>query len=339
MDVKEHIDPVAAVEGLLSEMLQKAFQDDGLRQHLRLSQISQGSTVCGYPRWYLWLEDKEGVYSLTIEEGQVLRSVRLQPPGKTVESFIPVSALIVVRYFPDAQEEVFDSLSCFEQIARMSSAFDCTGTPTFEGGREIDHSYYVTGQIEVVMYASPAEADFFCSAPERWRDHRLDGLSFPDEHGEAQQMVRPGEVDRDFPGWDITLHVFQKMISLFCSLTGQIPCGVGFSTKPSVHFEIDTDQAVFAVPDPAITDCRFGVSFLDDLDKMRKVERDRIFKKMLSADEYHFDGIWQQKSDIPFFLICDDWWTITKMHRHTCSDHLCSCYKDEKDSRGNEING
>lgn len=333
MDIKEHLDPVATVEGLLSELFQKTFQNDGLRHHLGLSQISQGSTAHGYPLWYLWLADRKGAYSLSIEDGQILSSNSHHIPLDTLGSFTPVSGQIIVRYFPDIQEDVFDSLSCFEQIVRMSASFDSTGTPTFEGGREMAHGFYVAGQVEVVIYGPQSEADFFCSAPERWCDYRPDGLALQDEHGGSHQIVNPGEIDRDFPGWELTLHLFHKVIASFCSLTGQVPHKIGFATKPSVCFEIDTDQIVTSVADPGITDCRMGVSFVDHFERTGGEFRDQAFKEMLFSDEYHSAGMWRQREDVPSSLRYEDWWTIIDKHWHTCSDPVCSCYKDEKDLR------
>ena len=66
MSVTTHIDSIASVETLLNEMFQHVFQNDGAREHLGFSNISQVFSSDGFPGWYLWFSKIKGAYYIGI---------------------------------------------------------------------------------------------------------------------------------------------------------------------------------------------------------------------------------------------------------------------------------
>jgi len=325
MTVARHIDPLISFETLLFELFQRVFQNDAARRHFGFSQISQVTTPDGLPAWYLWFSDKPGAYSLSVTEGHrvpEMSGVSGRDDGDAL------AARLLIRYFPDTEDESFDSLSTFEQIFRLGPSFDSTGTPSFEGGRAMHDSFFVAGYMDILIHSSKADVDFFCTAPDRWRDYRLDGLTLTDDKGKSRQVVSPGAVDRDFPGWDLSFFIFDKIISSFCFVSGQAPRRAGAASRPFVHYEIDGEQRVNAVHDTAITEHSFGVSFPNGAGYDLLKERYASFAERFDAPEYALVGMWEEPDDVPAQWRRPEWWTIRTTHFHADPDHVCSCYTD-----------
>ncbi|MDI6616196.1 MAG: hypothetical protein QME27_05735 [Syntrophaceae bacterium] len=325
MTVARHIDPLISFETLLFELFQTVFQNDAARRHFGFSQISQVTTPDGLPAWYLWFSDKPGAYSLTVTEGHRVPGMS-EVSGR--DDGDALAARLLIRYFPDTEDESFDSLSTFEQIFRMGPSFDTTGTPSFEGGRAMHDSFFVAGYMDILIHSSKADVDFFCTAPDRWLDYRLDGLTLTDDKGKSRQVVSPGAVDRNFPGWAHSFFIFDKIISSFCFVSGQAPRRTGAASRPFVHYEIDSEQHVNAVYDPDITEHAFGVSFPNGAGQALLKERYASFAERFDAPEYALVGMWEGPDDIPAQWRRPEWWTIRTTHFHADPDHVCSCYTD-----------
>ncbi len=325
MTVARHIDPLISFETLLFELFQTVFQNDAARRHFGFSQISQVTTPDGLPAWYLWFSDKPGAYSLAVTEGHRVPGMS-EVSGR--DDGDALAARLLIRYFPDTEDESFDSLSTFEQIFRMGPSFDSTGTPSFEGGRAMHDSFFVAGYMDMLIHSSKADVDFFCLAPDRWRDYRTDGLTLTDDKGKSRQVVSPGAVDRDFPGWDLSFFIFDKIISSFSFVSGQAPRRAGAASRPFVHYEIDGEQRVNAVHDPDITEHAFGVSFPNSAGQDIVKERYAFFAERFDAPEYALIGMWEGPDDVPAQWRRPEWWTIRATHFHADPDHVCSCYTD-----------
>lgn len=327
MTVIEHIDPISVVETLLLEIFQKVFQNDTARCHFGYSLISHTATSEGFPLWYLWFSEKKGVYSLAVIEGYVASDAIDMSVHERQNKHI-VGARLLARYFPAVNENAFDSLSCFEQIIRMGSDFDSTGTPSFEGGRIINESFFAAGYMDIVIDSSKSDVDFFCSAPNRWRDYRLAGLTLTNDRGETLQVVSPGNLDRDFPGWELSFFIFDKIISSFCFASGQAPQQTGAASKPSFSCEIDAEQRITTVYDSDITESIFGVCFSNGTKECILKERFASLAKRFHSQDYTLIGLWDSPNDIPAKWRRPAWWTIKTRHFHANADHVCSCYED-----------
>jgi len=189
--------------------------------------------------------------------------------------------------------------------------------------------FFLAGQIHIVIYSSKSDIDFYCSAPNVWRDYRIDGLRLTDEKGRFHEVLAPAELDRDFPGWDLTSFVFDKIISAFCFLTSQAPRYTGLATKPSFHYVIDAKQNVRAVPDTGISESILGVSFFGNMEESIVKERHASFAQRLLSRDHRLIRIWQDRDDIPAgWKRPPEWWTIKDAHFHPHHEHVCSCYKD-----------
>ncbi len=326
MTVTEHTDPVAAAESLMLELFQHVFQNDAARRHFGFSQISQVVDADGLPQWYLWFSDKRGAYSLTIVEGCTLSdSFDAAAHGSGAPL---VESRILLRYFPAIEEDDFDALSCTEQLFRMSPNCDATGTPSFEGGGAMHPSFFVAGHMDIIVDSSKRDVAFFCAAPDRWRDYRTDGLIMTDTTGTPQQVLSPGDIDRDFPGWMLTSFFFDKIISAFCCMTAGAPRIAGAAMKRSRHYEIDGANHVTVVDDDTIMERILGAAFFDADDEETVRKKAASFTERLNSRDYGLIGIWERPDDIPAGWCNPAWWTIRDRHFHADSDRLCSCYHD-----------
>ncbi|HQF83359.1 MAG TPA: hypothetical protein PLX58_00160 [Smithellaceae bacterium] len=320
-----HNDPIIFFEMLLLELFHAVFHNDSARRCFGFSQISQVITQDGLPAWYLWFSDKCGAFLLTVTEGHNLYQ---ETVCSAHEDSGTLRARLLIRYFPDVDDSLFNTLSTFEQILRKSSFFDSTGTPSFEEGIVIPEGFFVAGCIDVIAYSTKTDVDFYCSAPDRWRDYRLNSLNLTDNNGESCQKVSPGCLDRDFPGWDISFFLFDKLISSFCFLSNQAPCCAGAASRPFVHYEIDSKHSLKAVHDPDITKYNFGVSFNNCTKPYFLKKRHYSFVEALESLDHIVIGIWENPDSIPMHFRRPQWWTIGTTHFHSECNNLCSCYDD-----------
>ena len=320
-------DPVFAVENLMNELFQSVFSNDAAREYLGFSNISQSSTDEGFPLWYLWFSDADGAYGLTIQDECRITHERNGNSGEAEESPI-LGARLLVRYYPAVDEKLFETLSSHEQLVRTGDLFDETGTPSFDGRQSIPEGYYVAGWIEIVLNASRSHVDFFCIAPDRWRDYRKDGLILPEAKSGSGLQLLPGDLDRDFPGWDASFFVFDKLISAHCFLTARYPTRISYATKPSAHYLIDEQQRVEVVPDASLTDKMLGISLGEAINQAEKSEQPSCFAKIFQSHQHQMVSTWTTPEATPEFLKNQNWWLIGKMHFHNDTDHLCSCYHD-----------
>ena len=318
MSNTELADPISAVEMMLNEVFQRVFQNDEARRHLGFSQISQAPPDKGLPGWYLWFKDRKGPYYVgIIGENVVLSDSALK---ESSQRELVNGVQFVIRYFPDIEEDIFETFSCFEQIFRMTANFDNTGATTFEGARNMHDSFYLVGYMTISFNAN-RDVDFFCRAPEKWRDYHTDGLALPDSEGAKTQVLLPGERDRDVEGWNLSRYVFDKIVSAYSFLIHRKPSLVGVSACPSVEYFIDEAKNITKTRNEQLKEFSLLVSFSQNVDS-------RDAKTMLTAESRDLIGLWDDPKSIPPAWHNDLWWSVPEHHFHDDSCYLCSCYHE-----------
>lgn len=141
---------------------------------------------------------------------------------------------------------------------RISDMFDHTGTPTIIARQTMDPGFYTIGYINVRTRPERDLLEMECCAPNRWRDIRADGLYLTTAHGERCEVVEPGGIDRDFPGWDLCFFLFDRLISAFCAIHRQTPL-VGAIAKAKGHiFILDAQNgSTIQTHQTILTNCTF----------------------------------------------------------------------------------
>jgi hypothetical protein len=329
MTVLPAVDSIVVIEMLLNEIFQNVFQNEGARHHFGFLNISPVTSLDGLPHWYLWLEGKKGAYGISVQDDAKNLPV-YQGSGCEMGDDQVRCPCLWIRYFPAVDEAVFDALSCHEQIIRLGTSFDKTGTPSFEGRPILDTGYFSAGRIDMTVHTSTSAVDFFCSAPNRWRIYQVDGLELTDDQGNITPLLPAGALDRDFPGWELSFFLFQKLISAFCLLSGQAPRVCGHATRAFVHYAIDRKTHIKRVSNPEMAEAVFGVSFYDSVDGSEgasNIGRWRLYEKMIGSLQYSSLTVWDSPAQIPQPLRSEEWWTIRNHHFHDHSNHVCTCYR------------
>lgn len=318
MSDTELIDHVAAVEIMLNEVFQHVFQNDEARTLLGFSQISQAPPDKGLPGWYLWFKDMKGPYYIGII-GKNLNST-ICSSGEPLQPQSINSVQFVIRYFPETEEDLFESFSFFEQLFRISSNFDATGATTFEGARNMHESFYLVGYM-TISFSQNHDFDFSCRSQERWRDYRTDGLTLVALDGLKRQVLMPGMLDRDVEGWNSSRYVFDRIVSAYSFLIHRKPSLVGASACTSVEYFIDEDQKITAITNEDLKEFSLLVSFNPHANT-------RDAETLLTAESRKLVGLWDEPESIPEQWHNSLWWSVARHHFHENSCYLCNCYHD-----------
>ena len=317
---KEHIDPITSVEILFNEVFQHVFQNGAAREYLGFSQISQIFSAEGFPGWYLWFNDIKGAYSIAITDEYVNSAAE---DSKNIRQRDAVNAVqLVLRYFPHIDDEILKHFSRAEQIFRLGTHFDATGTPTFDGAREMHESFYTIGHMTISLNQSDNFIDFSCRASERWRNYRLDDLALSDFTGAKNQKLPPDSLDRDVEGWNLSRHVFDKIVSAYIFLIQWPPSFIGASACPSIEYLIDKSDTIREIKNEHLMEFSLLVSFSTN-GNVGDAE------KTLSSEAKNLLGIWSDSVSIPAEWHNQLWWKISDHHFHDDNCYLCSCYHEQ----------
>ncbi len=326
MRITEHVDPIHTAETLLNEIFQHLFQQDAARERLGFSRISQVSSPQGFPGWYLWLGDSQGVFHIEIASGPWMApgTSWMCGPQSPSQQSVP----LVLRYFPHVEDPSLDTFSCFEQIFRMGPHFDATGTPTFEGGRTMQESFYVVGQMIVSLGARQNETAWICQAPERWQIYRTAGLTLEDASGVKMELIAPSGRDRDVEGWRLSRHIFDKIVSAYSFLAHRAPSAIGASAGPSAAYLIDELDRVQEISDDKMKTFTLWVSFDQDVDL-------HVAAGLLTSGSMDLIGLWRLPGVVPKEWQNDEWWSISACH-FSDDGFLCPCYQEHHRHRKRE---
>jgi hypothetical protein len=309
------------VETLINEVLLNAFRNDGVREHLGFKHVSQVVSDNGFPGWYLWFRDMSGAFSLEIPEMDEIPAGDDDTgiPGVTGKNREDVR--LAIRYFPDTEEDVFDSFSWYEQIVRCGPDFDDMGVPVFKGRRAVKDDYFVVGHMSVSRNGSAGVVDFSCQAPERWQVYRSDGLELADSNGTVVQVLSPGQRDRNVPGWNLSRYCFDRIVSAYSFLVCRPPSTVGASLGPSVRYMIDSTDTVNVEKGRELNFFSLLVSFRQG-DRVHDAERRLIRQGGMIV------GLWDDVRTVPPDWSNPLWLDISE---HSCRHDeglLCNCFRD-----------
>jgi len=308
MDAEICVDRVLAVETMLNELFRNVFENDSARRYLKFDSISQSSTDQGYPLWYIWFAGKPGAYGIMVEPEPSL--------------FTRLS----IRYFPQVEDPLFSYLSGHEQQVRTGAAFDSTGTPSFEGRRSIPEHFFLCGYLDIILRGSGSDVDIRCTAPDRWREYR-NGVQTPGGNDRVPRgSLQPDEVDRNFPGWEVSLFLFEKLISGFCLLLTRVPGYVCHAVQTSCSDGINGNLIHVSEKDPEACTNILGVSFCDCSGEDSVAGGLMQFLGKAYQQGHYQVNFWEHPQGIPDSLKNFEWWTVNDMHFHCSPNYLCSCY-------------
>jgi len=250
--------------GLLNHVWLNLLADGRLREEAELRYVSH-MWDCS-PYWYLWLKNRPGVYKLELQAAQISEGYDWL-------------AEFVIKYYPSVDEESFNGLSFLEKICRRSELFETTPTEGISGCpchghcEEHDEDRFSdlkdgTG-VPAIHYADMIPADFFFAGhlllaykaamgclirlktQSKWRIIVIKDFSLKDNEGNLIKTLRKGEIDRDFPGFDITEYLFRHLVKAWRLFGGYAVFEEHVWKGDGMRFESD-GETLFTAPSPDI---------------------------------------------------------------------------------------
>lgn len=217
-----------SVEGIMNHLWLSVKSNPRINNLIGIKYISHrwGET----PFWYLWLHDVAGVYKLEL---------------KNVQSSVGYEwiAEFAVKYYPAEEEPYFEGLSLLEQLCRKGIAFQgktsrshsgcpchalhssgeevepenhSTGCPGLEYQDNIPDEFFFAGKIMLAKYGTNFIVG--CEAQTYWKVIMSANYYLDDECGNSYKVLRQGEIDRDYPGLEITNFFYKKLQSCLLML-------------------------------------------------------------------------------------------------------------------------
>lgn len=325
-------DPAGVIESIFYRMFHPLFHSAGARRHLSFSQINFYSNAHGFPGWHLWFDGKPGAYQLELVEEEFI-----EHKTENAEIRLPVRGRFVVRYFPDEEEHVFNTFSCYEQMLRISSLFDNTGTPTPQGREQLHPSYFTIGYVDVRTNQDRDILELECFAPQRWRDIRVDGLLLKNDEENEYEAVHPGDIDRNVPGWELCFFLFDKLFSGFCHVYKQPPVFVALAKTNGKVFMIDAHNNVEEKETRDFSQVYLVASMKlihgtegKPADKVDKVDTERSscqVRDLLESYGSYEIRIYETPDPDCGQWINPQWWDMGGLHFHGEEEEHC-CYHD-----------
>jgi len=209
-------------------ILSEAF----LKEQVGLKYI--GHMNDGNPYWYLWFSDCAGVYKCELLDAQM------------VEGYDWL-AEFTIKYFPRDTEFAFNGLSILEKTCRAGDMFrthppegaqgcPCQslrdektadrfsefshdiGVPSYQFNHLIPADFFYAGDMSVAFKKDTGTL-IQIKSQTSWRVILTEDYAIPKNGDSPSITLKKGEVDRDYPGFMITLFLYEKFVkcwTLFC---------------------------------------------------------------------------------------------------------------------------
>jgi hypothetical protein len=219
-------DRTTEVAGLMNHMWLTLFSEDRHKKQLGLKYISH--TWNRFSSWYLWLEDCRGVYELELQGAQ------------KIEKYDWL-AEFVIKYYPSIEEGCYHKLSVLERMCRQSEVFhnhpadgplgcSChggssetergrfedlsrgTGIPSYRYNEVIPPDFFYAGNL-VLAFKADSGSLMKLKSQTNWRVTMTQDREVLDSQGNVLATFHKGEVDRDYPGFELCQHFFERFIT------------------------------------------------------------------------------------------------------------------------------
>lgn len=214
--------------------------------------------------WYVWFVNQGGVYEIALLDWQIQKN-------NEISSFI-------LKYYPYPEEALFESFSCAEQVVRLSAYFDnslikhsehekscaCSqhhgrhcgspvqkGIPRLQARADIHPALFGIGKIRLTLRQGRL-LQLSADSQDRLMQCSVTGIFVCQGNGPVQ-IVAPGEVDRDVPGWQLTwtfLEVFRKEV---LANSGYDPRKCLRTTACGQVFYQEEGREIWGREDPSVT--------------------------------------------------------------------------------------
>jgi hypothetical protein len=235
-------DSIELVRRVMEDMFILLFFEEQAHHRIGFTKISR--LIGQEPGWYLWTKERKGAYLLElIDIEDFHREARLvDMPNLNIHP--AVRAEFIVRYYPSPEEPSFNDFAFIERETRLGPSFDHTGTPFFGKQDELHESLFTVGKFHLAFDKGLDFASLSISSQDRWIEiakNREGGKVIPEE----------AKV-RNVRGWELSWHLFDKLLLGFCYVHKSFPFGLALTEYPATIYHIYAPDQVVEAHEPEV---------------------------------------------------------------------------------------
>jgi hypothetical protein len=213
-DQRGAADSIDLAEAALAPLLSFVCSNADLRRRFRLKGASRRAD--GWPAWYFWFAGIAGAHELA-----------LVPPASELDP--PYSIEFAIRYFPQPDEDAFETFAPVERAARCSDLFDATGTPAVDAFDGIEPSLFHVATLAIIP--TPAFVDIVFAAQDCWL--------------ETETAREAAATRRAVRGFELGAPVLDLLVAAHAYCGRRPPAAVEILREPGLRWHVD-DRGVAA---------------------------------------------------------------------------------------------
>ncbi|RLE92061.1 MAG: hypothetical protein DRN04_11305 [Thermoprotei archaeon] len=163
-----------------------------------------------YLSWYIKLKSRLGVYEILLVDYGIVKTIpaadiRLPLPRYMVEC-------LLLRYYPNPKEEYFKNFSYYERKFRLKENFFTEdGIPSSKARMEMPKQFFTIGELDYyVEFIKRGDIRLSLRSQKYYVEKRADGIK-----ENSKTIIKPGEVDRNVPGWDISWELYKSLLKTY----------------------------------------------------------------------------------------------------------------------------
>lgn len=323
---RRHVDPARVIEEVFYTALHRLFHNEGARSHFGFAHINAFSLSDGLPGWHLWFADRAGAYQMSLIRADCGVS-------GNQDSSEWITGRWRVRYYPAMDEAVLARFSAIENLARLGPLFDATGTPTPAGQEQLYRDLFVVGSVDVRIPLDRGFIEIAGISQDRWREIRPEGLYLDNEDETNMEVVAPGDLDRNVPGWEMTFFFYDRLLCGLCHAYGSSPTYAIDATRPAWQQEVVGRRQARPIPDPEavtrLTCVGLPLPFVGDKRGLAGATCDNACQR-LKSEGWHIVEAATDPDNAASLCVNPLWWSIreqTFTPPHGAEGHMC-CYHD-----------
>ena len=213
-------DRTIEVSGLMNHFWFTVLSEERFKKRSGLKYISHSWQ--NDPYWYLWFTDLCGVYKMELHDARTLDGFDWQ-------------ADFIIKYYPSENESCYHGLSSLEKICRRSNIFHTqpadgygcpchamdhdhkkfadleksTGVPALQNAEMMPSDFFYAGHL-FIAFKDGAGSLLRVKSQTKWRVTITEDYAVADNEGDTIAVLKKGEVDRDYPGFEICDFLYRR---------------------------------------------------------------------------------------------------------------------------------
>jgi len=238
-----------------------------------------------------------------------------------------------IKYYPHPKEEVFTTFSFQEQCFVRSEYFDRTRTPRPEDIEKIPATLFNVATMEYLT--APDDTPVLLSLTSldalriSWKQETVQKYSmFPKE-----RIFKRGETDRNFPGWELGLALFDRLLSLYSFYSKAKPLRVVMTRSAGFEYVFDAKHTWQCEDSSDLNMYSLNVLFAEETQKADRSIEDMMDRRCIGEGQEvlyereflcgHFHSATDQ-FPMPASLN-EQWWSLAESDYKSELASTCGC--------------